>query len=107
MEPKVKAGPFIPQDDIGTLKVNLESSSIESFTSSRGIWHHISYTCHEYVYHDPCDQFAPPTSPSHSLDYQVVSLNCNQIQDNHVTLGVEEESEDTFDLSSLFQIPPY
>lgn len=68
MDPRVKANPFTPQDEIDTLNINLEYGSIESFTYSRGICHPLSSTCHESTYHDPCDQFSPPTSPSRSPD---------------------------------------
>jgi len=66
MEPRVKTNPSIPQDDTSILNLNLEYGSTESITSSREIFHSLSSTCHDSLYHDPLDHSAPQTSSSYS-----------------------------------------
>lgn len=68
----MKANPFIPQDDIGTLNNNLESGYVESVTSSRDISHPLSSTCHDSVYHDFLDQSAPPTMTEHMSKWHII-----------------------------------
>jgi len=86
MEPKVKANHSIPQDEISALNLNLEFGSTKMVTYSSDIFYPLSSKFHDSLCHDPLDQSAPPTSSSHSLDFQVSSLNCtNQVQGTQVT----------------------
>ncbi len=55
------------------------------------------------MYHDLLDQSAPPTSLSHSLDFQAAGSNCDHIQGGHITQVEEQEGEDSFNISFLFQ----
>jgi len=77
MKPMVKTNSSTPQDDSSILNLGPKSYSTEIIISLRDIYHPLSSTCHDSLYHDPPDQFGSPTSPSHSLDFQVVGSNCD------------------------------
>jgi len=77
MKPMVKTKFSIPQD-----RINTHKSSIEFYLD---FIYPLSSTCHDSLYHDWLDQFAPPTSLSHSLDFQVVGPNCDQVQRSHIS----------------------
>lgn len=85
MHPMVKVNSSTPQDDPIILNLNPKSHSIESITFLRDICHPPSSTCHYSLYRDLLNQFAPPNSYSHSLDYQFVGSNCDRVQGIHIT----------------------
>ena len=71
MKPMVRTNFSIPQDGINTHNSILEHDL--------DLCYSLSSTCHEYLYSDPLDQSSPPASFSHSLDFQVVGSNCDQV----------------------------
>jgi len=85
MKPKVNANPLISPDRIDT-----HNSSLKSYLNS---YHPISS-----LFHD--------TLPLYLVYLPIPNIKSDQVQGNHSSPVEEKESEDYFDLYSIFKNPP-
>lgn len=82
-QPKVKTSPLISLDHIDVHKWNLEYGIIKNDVSSGDNCHPLSSTFHECLCLDPINQSASRTSTSETINFQLVGLNVDQVQDGH------------------------
>lgn len=77
MKPTMKTHSSILQEDVTLHNSNLKADL--------DFYYPLSSSHTNSLYHDWLDQFSSPASSPHSLYSQVVDLNCDQVQDNHIT----------------------